>query len=62
MWLTTSSIKLRRADSLMTELDLVSCQIPKYKKVNKEHIAIPNILKHPFAVVEPNTYWCEDVT
>ena len=42
-----------RAGSLMDELDLVSCQIPKhkYKKANKEHIAIPNILKRQFAVV-----------
>jgi putative transposase len=53
-----------RAGNLMTELDLVSCQIPKhnYKKANKEHVAIPNILERQFAVVEPNTYWCGDVT
>ena len=53
-----------RAANLMTELDLVSCQIPKhyYKKANKEHVAIPNILKRQFAVVEPDTYWCGDVT
>ena len=42
----------------MTELKLVSCQIPKhnYKKTNKEHVAIPNILERQFAVVEPNIY------
>jgi putative transposase len=53
-----------RAGSLMNELDIVSCQIPKhkYKKANKDHVAIPNILKRQFAVVEPNTYWCGDVT
>jgi putative transposase len=53
-----------RAGNLMTELDLVSGQIPKhnYKKANKEHVAIPNILERQFAVVEPNTYWCGDVT
>ncbi len=49
-----------RAGSLMNELDLVSCQVPKhkYKKANKDHVAIPNILKRQSAVVEPNTYWC----
>lgn len=58
------SLSRYRAGSLMHELNLVSCQIPKhnYKKANKEHVAIPNILKRQFAVVEPNTYWCGDVT
>jgi len=53
-----------RAGRLMDKLELVSCQIPKFKhkKVSKEHVAIPNILKRQFAVVEPNTYWCGDVT
>ena len=53
-----------RAIRLMIELDLVSCQMPKhrYKKANKEHITIPNILERQFAVVEPNTFWCGDVT
>ncbi len=53
-----------RAGKLMTELNLVSCQIPKhnYKKANKEHVAIPNILERQFDVIEPNTYWCGDVT
>jgi len=53
-----------RAGKLMTKLELVSCQTPKhnYKKANKEHVAIPNILERQFDVVEPNTYWCGDVT
>ena len=53
-----------RAGNLMTELNLVSCQIPKhnYKKASKEHVAIPNILERQFDVIEPNTYWCGDVT
>ena len=53
-----------RAGKLMTELNLVSCQIPKhnYKKANREHVAIPNILERQFHVIEPNTYWCGDVT
>ncbi|MBL4823604.1 MAG: IS3 family transposase [Colwellia sp.] len=53
-----------RAASLMSELNLVSCQIPKhnYKKANKEHVAIPSILQRQFAVVEPDTSWCGDVT
>ena len=48
----------------MAELNLVSCQIPKhsYKKASKEHVAIPNILERQFDVIEPNTYWCGDVT
>jgi putative transposase len=39
-------------------------KIPKhnYKKANKEHVAMPNILERQFAVVEPNTFWCGDVT
>jgi putative transposase len=53
-----------RAGSLMSELNLASCQLPKhnYKKANKEHVAIPNILKRQFSVVEPDNYWCGDVT
>jgi len=53
-----------RAGSLMNELGLVSCQVPKhkYKKANKDHVAIPNRLKRQFAVVDPDTYWCGDVT
>ncbi|NQY89116.1 MAG: DDE-type integrase/transposase/recombinase [Colwellia sp.] len=53
-----------RVENLMTELNLVSCQIPKhnYKKAIKEQVAIPNILKRQFAAVEPDTYWCGDVT
>jgi len=53
-----------RATRLMKKLGLVSCQQPKhhYKKTGKEHVAIPNILERQFAVVEPNTVWCGDVT
>lgn len=53
-----------RAKSLMNELDLVNCQISKYKykKANQEHVVTPNILKRKFAVVEPNTYCCGYVT
>lgn len=41
----------------MTELNLVSCKIPKhnYRNANKEHVATPNILERQFAVTEPNT-------
>lgn len=53
-----------RAGKIMKELDLVSCQMPQhsYKKATKEHIEIPNILARQFDVVEPNKYWCGDVT
>lgn len=53
-----------RARKLMTKLKLVSCQTPKhrYKKANKEHVVIPNLLQRQFAVIKPNTYWCGDVT
>jgi putative transposase len=46
-----------RAEKLMTELNLVSCKIPKhnYRNANKEHVATPNILERQFAVTEPNT-------
>ena len=48
----------------MTGLELDSCQVPKhsYKKTNKDHIAIPSILERQFAAVEPNIYWCGDLT
>ena len=53
-----------RASKLMKELNLVSCQLPKhsYKKAEKEHVSIPNLLNRQFDVVEPNTVWCGDVT
>lgn len=64
--LTTAGYPLSRyrAGKLMVELNLVSCQIPhhSYKKASKEHVEIPNILSRQFDVIEPNTYWCGDVT
>ena len=53
-----------RATRLMKKLGLVSCQQPKhrYKRAENEHVTIPNLLKRQFAVVEPNTVWCGDVT
>lgn len=53
-----------RADKLMKELELVSCQQPKhkYKKATQEHFDIPNHLDRQFAVTEPNQVWCDDVT
>jgi putative transposase len=60
----TVSLSRYRATRLMKKLELVSCQVPKhaYKKVSKEHIAIPNLLDRQFAVTEPNQAWCGDVT
>lgn len=48
----------------MKKLGLVSSQPPnhKYKKAKKEHISIPNLLNRQFDVIEPNQYWCGDVT
>lgn len=53
-----------RATRLMKRLGLVSCQQPKhrYKKTGHEYPDIPNHLNRQFDVVEPNTYWCGDVT
>lgn len=53
-----------RAARFMTDLELVSCQLPQhaYKKASKEHVAIPNLLERQFDVVEPNKVWCGDVT
>lgn len=53
-----------RAGKMMTELDLVSCQLPKhqYKKGGHEHVEVPNILDRQFNVTEPNKVWCGDVT
>lgn len=41
---------------LMKEPGLVSCQQPThwYRRGGHEHIAIPNHLEQPFAVIEPN--------
>lgn len=53
-----------RASKFMKALKLVSCQLPNhsYRKVNQEHVAIPNTLERQFAVAKPNQVWCGDVT
>ena len=53
-----------RASNIMKELNIVSCQQPKYryKKATKEHVDIPNHLDRQFTVTEPNQAWCGDVT
>ncbi len=53
-----------RATRLMKRLGLVSCQQLKhrYKKTGNEYPDIPNHLNRQFDVVEPNKYWCGDVT
>ncbi len=53
-----------RAGRLMTELDLVSTQLPKhrYRKANQAHLSIPNKLDRKFTVDTPNQVWCGDVT
>lgn len=58
------SLSRYRAARLMTQLNLVSCQLPghKYKKVTRAHIAIPNHLAREFNVDKPNHVWCGDVT
>jgi len=54
----TKGIKLTRwrAEKLMKELNIISCQQPghRYKKASREHIEIPNYLDRQFAVTEPN--------
>lgn len=63
---TTKGILLSRyqATNIMKQRGLVSCQVKKhrYKKVEKEHLNIPNTLDRQFAVTEPNQVWCGDVT
>ena len=53
-----------RASKLMTELDLVSSQPPHsgYKKAEKPHDEIENILNREFSPEKPNEKWCGDVT
>ena len=53
-----------RATKLMSQLELVSCQLPShaYKKANQQHVAIPNHLDRQFDVSKPNEVWCGDVT
>lgn len=48
----------------MKELEISSCQLPihSYKKVNQEHVVIPNKLDRQFTVSKPNQVWCGDVT
>jgi len=64
--LTNDGIPLSRycARKIMKRLNLVSRQPskPKYKKVNNEHLAVPNLLKRQFNVSRPNEVWCGDVT
>jgi len=58
------SLSRYRAGRLMTELDLVSTQLPKhkYRKANKVHAEIPNLLDRQFNPEQPNQVWCGDVT
>ncbi len=53
-----------KAGNIMKELGLTSKQPGKhsYKKVNTEHVDIPNLLDRQFAVTAPNQYWCGDIT
>jgi putative transposase len=53
-----------RADKLMKELGLFSCQPskPAYKKAEKPHTQIPNTLNREFSPERPNQVWCGDVT
>lgn len=53
-----------RAGKLMKALAITSCQLPShsYKKVNQEHVSIPNKLDRQFAASKPNQVWCGDVT
>lgn len=63
---TTRGVPLSRyrASGLMKALNLHSSQLPKhnYKKANREHICIQNLLNRQFNVSEPNQVWCGDVT
>jgi putative transposase len=63
---TTRGLPMSRfvATGLMKELELVSCQLPshQYRKGSQEHVMIPNTLDRQFDVVNPNQYWCGDVT
>lgn len=53
-----------RARGLMKQLNLTSCQQPKYayKRAAKEHVSIPNQLDRQFTPAAPNQVWCGDVT
>ena len=53
-----------RAGKLMKELGLLSCQPSQhaYKKADKPHTQIPNMLNREFSPEQPNQVWCGDVT
>lgn len=48
----------------MKALGLSSCQPGKhvYRKSTQEHISLPNILERQFAVTEPDSVWCGEIT
>ena len=58
------SLSRYRAGRLMSELGLVSTQLPKhkYRKANQAHANIPNVLDRQFNPSQPNQAWCGDVT
>lgn len=64
--LATSGYKLSRwlVNKLMKQEGLISRQLPthKYAEAEKEHLAIPNLLKREFSPIKPNKVWCGDVT
>ncbi len=53
-----------RADNLMKEMGLISCQPshPGYKNAQNLHRQIPNTLNREFSPSRPNQIWCGDVT
>ena len=53
-----------RAGRIMSDLRLVSTQLPKhkYRKANQVHTDIPNVLDRQFSPNQPNQVWCGDVT
>lgn len=53
-----------RAGRLMKYLNLSSCQPGKhqYKNARQEHTCLPNLLERQFAVPEPDSVWCGDIT
>lgn len=52
------------ASKLVKEIGITSCQHVKhrYKRGEKEHVDIPNLLDHRFAVIAPNQVRRGDVT
>ncbi|MFT5717458.1 MAG: putative transposase [Oleiphilaceae bacterium] len=59
-----TELRRYRADKLMKELKLFSCQPSKlaHKKAEKPHTQIPNTLNHEFSPERTNQVWCGDVT